>query len=231
MKARDVMVMNVITVGPDASVREVANILLRNRISALPVVDTHGELIGIISEGDLARRVELETDYRRSWWLEIFSHKNNQALATEYVKSHARSVKDVMTREVITARPTTPLRDIATLLEKNRIKRVPIVAKGKLVGIVSRANLIQALASSRTERDQSTISDSAIRKKIMAQFKSERWSKSSVLNATVVGGTVKLWGIVESEAEKNAARVAAESIAGVRAIENNVIVLPAVTGA
>jgi CBS domain-containing protein len=148
----------------------------------------------------------------------------------EYVKSHSRSVRDVMTREVITARPTTPLRDIAALLEKNRIKRLPIVAKGKLVGLVSRANLIQALASSRKESEQSTISDSLIRKKIMAQFKSERWSKSSLLNATVVGGTVKLWGIVESEAEKEAARVVAELIAGVRAIENNVTVLPVVTG-
>ena len=128
----------------------------------------------------------------------------------EYVKSHARRVKDVMTRAVITARPSTPLRDIAALLEKNRIKRVPIVAKGKMVGIVSRANLIQALASSRKETEPSTISDSMIRKKIMTQFKSEQWSKHSLLNATVQGGTVKLWGIVDSEAEKQAARVAAE---------------------
>jgi CBS domain-containing protein len=132
------MVRNVITVGPEASVREVADILFKNRISALPVVDEHGKLIGIISEGDLARRAELKTDYRRSWWLEIFARKSKEALAIEYRKSHARRVKDVMTRKVITARPATSLRDIAALLEKNRIKRVPIVANGKLVGIVSR---------------------------------------------------------------------------------------------
>jgi CBS domain-containing protein len=230
MKARDIMVMNVITVGPEASVRQVADILFKNRISALPVVDEHGELIGIVSEGDLARRAELETDYRRSWWLETFARKSKETLAVEYVKSHARRVKDVMTRRVITAAPATSLRDIAALLEKNRIKRVPIVAKGKVIGIVSRANLIQALASLSKENRQSTASDSMIRKKVMAQFKSEQWSRHSLLNATVQGGTVKLWGIVDSEAEKEAARVAAEQVFGVKAIENNVTVPPVVTG-
>jgi len=135
-----------------------------------------------------------------------------------------------MTRAVITAGPTTPLRKIAALLEKNRIKRVPIVAKGKVVGIVSRANLIQALASLRKEIESSTTSDSMIRKRIMGQFKSEQWSRRSILNATVQDGKVKLWGIVASEAEKEAARVAAELVAGVRAVENNVIVQPAIAG-
>ncbi len=226
MKARDIMVRNVITVGPKTSVREVANILLRKQISALPVVDEHRKLIGIISEGDLVRRAELETDYRRSWWLEIFARKTNETLAVEYRKSHARRVKDVMSRKVITATPSTSLRDIAALLEKNRIKRVPIVANRKVVGIVSRANLIQALASLRKETEQSTITDSMIRKRVMAQFKSEQWSKHSLLNATVQGRRVKLWGIVDSEAEKEAARVAAEQVAGIQAIENNVIVQP-----
>jgi CBS-domain-containing membrane protein len=228
MKASDIMAMNVITVGPEASVREVANILLKNRISALPVVGKHKELIGIISEGDLVRRAELETDPRRPWWLKIFVSKNKEALALEYVKSHAHRVKDIMTREVVTARPATPLRDIARLLEKNRIKRVPIVANGKVIGIVSRANFIQALASLPKEREPRSVTDSRTRKKIMAQFKSEQWSKHSFLSATVQRGTIKLWGIVDSEAEKEAARVAAESVAGVQAIENNVIVVPVV---
>lgn len=228
MKARDIMVVNVITVGPEATVRQVADILFRNRISAIPVVGKDGKLIGIISEGDLARRVELETDDRRSWWLQIFTRKSNEALAMEYVRSHARRVKDVMTRSVITASPATSLRDIAALLEKNRIKRVPIVAKGKVVGIVSRANLIQALASLGEDNRQGIASDATIRKKVMAQLASEQWSKHALLNATVEGGTVKLWGVVDSEAVKEAARVAAEQVAGVQAIENNVIVQPVV---
>jgi CBS domain-containing protein len=230
MKAKDVMGTNVVTVGPEASVRQVAGILLENRISALPVVDEHGELIGIISEGDLMRRAELETDYRRSWWLEIFARKRKENLAIEYVKSHARKVKDVMTRTVITAKPATSLRDIAVLLEKNRIKRVPIVANRKVVGIVSRANLVQALASLREDSEQSTISDAAIRKKVMLQLHSEQWSRHSLFNATVEGGVVKLWGVADSEAEKEAARVAAEQVAGVQAVENNVLVQPVVAG-
>ena len=188
-----------------------------------PAAQDGEELVGILSEGDLTRRTEVATDYRLSWWLQIFARKSKEAIAIEYVKSHARRVKDIMTREVITARPATPLRDIAALLEKN--KRVPIVAKGKVVGIVSRANIVQALASLRKESPQSTITDSMIRKKVMAQFKSEQWSKHSLLNATVRGGIVKLWGIVDSEAQKKAAQVAAQLVAGTRVIENNVIVV------
>jgi CBS domain-containing protein len=225
------MVMNVMTVGPEASVRQAADMLFKNRISALPVVDEHGRLLGIISEGDLTRRAELETDDRRSWWLEMFARRRREDPASEYVKSHGRRVKDVMTRRVVTAKPATSLRDIAALLEKNRIKRVPIVAKGRVVGIVSRANLVQALATLRPESQPGETSDAAIRRKIMAQLKSERWSRHLLLNATVQDGAVKLWGVVDSEAEKEAARVAAEQVAGVRAIENNVIVQPVVAGA
>jgi CBS domain-containing protein len=225
------MVMNVMTVGPEASVRQAADMLFKNRISALPVVDEHGRLLGIISEGDLTRRAELETDDRRSWWLEMFARRRREDPATEYVKSHGRRVKDVMTRRVVTAKPATSLRDIAALLEKNRIKRVPIVAKGRVVGIVSRANLVQALATLREESQPGETSDAAIRRKIMAQLKSQRWSRHLLLNATVQDGAVKLWGVVDSEAEKEAARVAAEQVAGVRAIENNVIVQPVVAGA
>jgi CBS domain-containing protein len=230
MNANDVMVTNVIAVGPNASVQEVADILLTNRISAAPVVDDHGELIGIISEGDLIRRAELGTERRRSWWLEIFASESKEALAIEYVKSHASKVGDVMTREVITTTPGTPLRDVAALLEKNRIKRVPIVERGKMVGIVSRANLVQALATLRKEIEPGTISDSVLREKVMAQLRSEPWTTFSTLNATVQGGTVELWGVVGTDAEKDAARVAAEGVAGVDAVENNVIVRPVVSG-
>ena len=134
VKARDVMVSNVITVGPDTPVREAANTLVKHQISALPVVNKDGELVGIISEGDLMRRPELDTDYRRSWWLELFSDtdKSNETIASEYVKTHGRRVRDVMTREVITAKPGTSLREIADLLERNRIKRVPIVANREI---------------------------------------------------------------------------------------------------
>ena len=230
MKAKDIMVTTVTTVGPETSVRDVAKVLLANRISAVPVIDDQGRLVGIISEGDLVRRTELGTHYRRSWWLELISGINKEALAKAFLKSHGRKVRDVMTTKVVTAKPTTPLRDIATVLEKNRIKRVPIVVKGQVVGIVSRANIIQALAGLREEPERTTTSDSIIRKKVMKQIKSGKWSKGSLLNVTVQDGKVRLWGLVDSEAEKQAARVAAELVEGVKAVENNVTGLPLVAG-
>jgi CBS domain-containing protein len=129
MNAADVMVTKVITVGPDACVQDVANMLLTNRISAVPVVDANGKLLGIVSEGDLMRRVEAGTGRRRSWWLSLLTGR--EPFAAEYVKEHSRRVVDVMTRAVITAKPDTPLRDIANLLERNGIKRVPIVENGR----------------------------------------------------------------------------------------------------
>jgi CBS domain-containing protein len=231
MKASDVMVANVISIPPNASVREVARVLLANQISAMPVLDELGRLIGIVSEGDLMRRAELDTEHRRSWWLRIFSNKDKEALAIEFMKSHSQNVQDVMTRDVITAAPDTPLREIAAVLEKNHIKRVPIVdEEGKVLGIVSRANLIQALATLHEDNEQVGTDDTTIRQKVMAQFRSEEWSKYSTLNAMVQGGTVELWGFVGSEAEKEAARVTAELVPGVRAIENNVIVRPVAAG-
>ena len=178
----------------------------------------------------MIRRAELGTERCRSWRLEIFASESKEDLAIEYVKSHASKVGDVMTREVITATPGTPLRDVAALLEKNRIKRVPIVERGKMVGIVSRANLVQALATLRKDIEPGTTSDSIIREKVMAQLSSEPWTRFSTLNVTIQGGTVELWGVVGSEAEKEAARVAAEVVPGVCAVENNVIVRPLIPG-
>src|SRR5215471_18750259 len=169
MKASDVMVSNVITISVDASIGEAASILLNNHISGAPVVDEKGELVGVVSEGDLIRRPEIGTAKRHSWWLELVSNK--WASATEYIKSHSRKVADVMTRDVITAKPDTPLGDIAGLLERNQIKRVPIVEGGKLVGLVSRANILQALASATKKLPAlTTADDSELRKKVQSRL-------------------------------------------------------------
>jgi CBS domain-containing protein len=230
MNAADVMVSNVVTVGPDASVQDVADILLANRISAVPVVDGRGELIGIVSEGDLLRRAETETERRRSWWLEILT--GSRPLAAEYVKSHACKVADIMTRRVFTATPETPLREIAAILEKNGIKRVPIVKKRKLIGIVSRANLVQALACRwKQAGTQPTVDDLTIREEVMARLDAEPWTRFAPLNVIVHEGTVDLWGIVDSQTAKQAVRVAAEITPGVRAINDNLIVRPIMFGA
>jgi len=229
MKAADVMVTMVITVGPEACVQDVAHILLSARISGVPVVGENGELLGIVTEGDLMRRVETGTSRQRPWWLVLFAGR--EALAAEFIKEHSRNVTDVMSRDVITAAPDTPLSKIASLLEKNAIKRVPIVEGGKLVGIVSRANLLQALASLSKQVEVTTQpNDSQIRDKVLAQLRTEPWTKPSLINVIVQDATVELWGIVESASEKKAVRIAAEVIPGVRAVNDNLIIRPAQWG-
>jgi CBS domain-containing protein len=225
MKASDIMVRDVFTIGPDATIQDVAEILLSKRISGLPVVDATGRLIGIVSEGDLLRRAESGTEHSRSWWLKLLMGR--ETLAAEYVKEHARRVRDVMTRDVISVQPDTQVTDIAALLEKNRIKRVPILENGKLVGIISRANLVQALAGLRKEISvDKPLNDTELRQTVMSRLKSEPWAKTSLINVTVDTGAVDVWGIVDSEAEKQALRVAIEVTPGVRSVNNNVVVRP-----
>ncbi len=225
MKAADVMVSAAISVRPNARVEEVASILLANRISAVPVIDEQGELLGIVSEGDLMRRAEAGTDRSRSWWLEYLTGK--QVLAAEYVKSHSHKVTDVMTRSVITATPETPLGEIVILLEKNRIKRVPIVQNGKVVGIVSRANLLQALAGMPSKNAAAaSAGDSQIRDEVLSRLNERLW-RPSMLNVTVHDGTVDLWGFVTSDDEKKATRIAVESVPGVKTINDHLTIPPA----
>ena len=219
---------NVIAVGLDACLQDVAHLLLTNRISAVPIVDSDGKVVGIVSEGDLMRRAEAGTGRRRSWWLSLLTGK--EVLAAQYVKEHSRKVADVMTRDVITATPDTPLQDIANILEKNSIKRVPIIKDGKMVGLVSRANLLQALASLRKQIEGGTPNDTKIRETVVQRLNAEPWLRSSLINVIVQDGTVELWGIVDSPTEKKAVRVAAEETPGVRAVNDNLIIRPAGSG-
>jgi CBS domain-containing protein len=223
MKAADVMVSPVITVGPDTTVQEVADILLRNRISAVPVLSQQGKILGIVSEGDLLRRVESGTQRHRSWWLELLTTKFT--LQDEYVKSHSRKVTDIMTSNVLTVSPDTPLGDIASVLEKNGIKRVPVVTDGKLVGIVSRANLLQAIATiGKTIKTQGAVSDAALRERVVDELNSVPLARPALVNVIVNDGNIELWGIVESESEKRAARVAAEATPGVGAVVDHLMI-------
>ena len=221
MLVRDVMVAPVITVEPSASVQEVAKLFLEKQISAVPVLDGKGKLVGIVSEGDLLHRVEAGTERHRSWWLRALVH--DDTLAAEYIKSHSRKVSDVMTREVITASPTTPIHEIAALMEKNAVRRLPILENGQLVGIVSRANLLQAVASARQLLDVAP-TDKAIRDRILANLKREAWAHTGLLNVTVTNGIVDLWGLAESDTERKAIKVAAESTPGVTAVHDNMVV-------
>jgi CBS domain-containing protein len=229
MKAADVMVTNVITVGPEASVQDVARILLDSRISGVPVVGVDGKLLGIVSEGDLMHRFEAGTGRKRAWWLAILTGR--EVLASEFVREHSRKVTDVMTHKVVTAAPDTPLPTIVNLLEKNAIKRVPIVENEKVVGIVSRANLLQALAcQEKSMQAASTVDDANIRENVLTQLRAEPWTRPALINVIVQDGAVELWGIVDSASEKKAIRVAAEVTPGVRTVNDNLIIRAAQSG-
>ena len=219
MQARDVMVSPVITARKGATVREVAKILLEKRISAVPVVDNVGKLVGIITEGDLMRRAEAGTEHPYSWWVHFLA--GDATVAADYVKSHAARVEDVMTSNVVTATSEMPLHEVASLLEEHQIKRVPIVDKaGSLVGIVSRANLIQVVASARPKLEM-TLPDSAIRQKLLSELKRQCWAHTHNLSITVTNGVVDLWGYAQSNEERAAIRVAAEGIPGVIAVNDH----------
>lgn len=225
MLARDVMTKHVVTVPPDASVPEIARLLLERRISAVPVVDADGRVLGIVSEGDLIRRPEVTGPRRRSWWLALLSGGGGDA--AEYIKAHGGQASDVMTHPAVTVTEDTPAGDVARLLEERRIKRVPVVRRGELVGIVSRADLLRGLASGKpSSRKAPRASDQAIRQKLIGRLEHESWAPFGQLNVIVTDGVVHLWGLVDSSEQRRALLVAAREISGVRDVEDHLGEVP-----
>jgi CBS domain-containing protein len=220
MRARDVMVRAVATTTPETTVEKVAGLMINLRISGVPVLDRNGQLVGIVTEGDLLRRAETGTERQRSRWSEWFSA--NSRLAAEYIKSHARRVEDVMTREVVTVGELADLGEIAELMETRHIKRIPVVHDGKIVGIVSRADLLQVLASGGATTANEN-SDRLIRERLLAELRTQKWASPAEANVVVSDGVVHFWGTVGSEEERTALRVVAENIPGVRGIEDHTI--------
>jgi CBS domain-containing protein len=192
MRARDIMTTNVLTVTPITPVRDVAQLMVEHRISSVPVV--HGsKLVGIITDGDLYRRAELGTEKRHRTWLSMLAFHNERA--ADYVQIHGRTARDVMTTDVIAVEPTTTLRQIADLFETKRIRRVPVVADGTVIGIVSRANLVQALATISSEDLQRTATDRQVRDLVIAEYKRLPFGLPSEWNVIVKDGIVHLRGV------------------------------------
>lgn len=219
MKAGDIMTRNVVSVDPDATVLQAVRLMLQHRISGLPVVDKAGNLVGIVTEGDFLRRAETATERKRPRWLEFIMGPGR--LADEYVKSHARKVSEVMTPEPQTIGEDTPLEEVVQLMEKHRIKRLPVVRGKQLVGIISRANLLHALASLAPSAPAPAASDGAIRDRLLAELNSQKWAPIGALNVVVQNGVVELWGTITDERERQALIVAAENIPGVKAVRDH----------
>lgn len=226
MKAKDVMTISVITVDENTMVEDIAATLLKWRISAVPVVDSKETLVGIVSEGDLVHRSESDTDRMPPWWLSNLAQPDASALA--YLKSHGRLAKDVMTKEVVTVDEETSVTDVAQILEEHRIKRVPVISRSKLVGIVSRANLLHGLATGSVQPFVPGTDDRRIRVSILNKLRSEPDVFAESLNVTVAAGVVHLWGTALSDTQKDVIRVIAENTPGVSAVEDHLNILPKV---
>ena len=228
MNAADVMTHNILSVRPDATIAEAIRLMLDTRISGLPVIDQAGLLVGILTEGDLMRRGETGTERQRPRWLEILMGPGR--LAGEYVRTHGRKVDGIMTRDVVSVTPDTPLKEVVELMERRRIKRMPVLDGDVLVGILSRADLLRALLGALEEKPAPTTSDEEIRERILGELAKAAWMPRDGLTITVENGVVDLNGVILDEKERGALRVAAENVPGVRAVEDHLVWVEPVSG-
>ena len=218
MLARDVMTPDVAIVRPDTPIKEAICKMVEARLSGLPVLDSADKLVGILTEGDLLRRHELGTEAHHPGWLTFL--RGPAAAAADYVRARTLQVADVMTPAPVVVDPTTPLDRVVSLMTRQRIKRVPVVDGNKLVGIVSRADLVRALAALVANPAAEKRDDAAIRADILAELERQHWSSLSNIAVTVEAGHVKLEGLAQTEIIRTAIRVAAENIPGAVAVED-----------
>jgi len=228
LTAADVMQTDVLTVNPDTTIDAAARTMLRNKISGLPVIDWRRKLVGIITEGDLLRRSEIGTERHRSRWLQLLLGPGRSA--ADYTAEHARKVSEIMTDHLIVVAADAPLTAVVEAMEQNRIKRVPVLDGEKLMGIVSRADLLRALVAETTPVDQGAVGDAELRDAILKAVDEQKWSPRATINAIVKNGTVELRGSITDERERTALIVLAENVPGVRHVTDNLIWVEPVSG-
>lgn len=229
MNVGDVMSQPAISVAPEATIADAARQMLENRISGLPVVDPHGAVVGMVTEGDLVRRAETGTDRQHSRWFELLISPGR--LASDYVHSHARKVGEVMTSEVVSVTPGDSLAKVVELMERHHIKRLPVVTDGRLVGIVSRANLMRALleklpAAAATQ----SAGDAEIRTRILAEIAKQPWGPRASVDVQVENGVVELQGSITDDRERTALQVLVENTPGVKSVRDHIVWIEPVSG-
>jgi CBS domain-containing protein len=225
MRAHQIMTRSVITIAPDATILEAAKTMLQHHVSGLPVVDAAGKLLGIVSEGDFIRRSEIGTPRKRGRWLKVLLGDS----AVDYVREHGRRVSDVMTSDPVTITEDATLEEIVDAMETNGVKRLPVMKEGRLVGLVSRANLMQAVASLAREIPDPTADDDHIRSRIVAAIDKNDWSPFG-LNVIVRDGIVHLSGMITDERSRQASVVAAQNVAGVIKVHDHLCWVDTMSG-
>jgi CBS domain-containing protein len=227
MRAHQIMTRSVITVTPQTTIVDAANLMLERHVSGLPVVDTNGKLVGIVSEGDFIRRSEIGTGRKRGRWLRFILGPGKSA--SDFVHEHGRKVSEVMTKSPLTITEDTALADIVEMMERNNVKRLPVVRDDKVVGIVSRANLLQAVASLAREVPDPTADDDRIRNRIVDALEKHDWCPFG-LNVVVRDGVAHLSGVITEEQARQAAVVAAENVEGVKTVHDHLCWVDAMSG-
>jgi CBS domain-containing protein len=226
MKARDVMTTGVVTVANDAPINEAIRLMLQRKISGLPVVDSSGALVGMVTEGDFLRRSELGTE-RAARWIELLLGTGK--LAQDYVHAAGRKVGDVMSNQVYAVEEETPLGEVVAAMERHKVKRVPVLRGEKLVGIVTRTNLLHALAAQQHMKTEVS-SDLTIRTRLMAELQKHPWAPLASVEIAVRDGVVTLSGAVLDDRQRQALRVAAENVPGVKKFEDHLVWIEPMSG-
>ena len=220
MNAAEVMSHNPIAVPAEAGLAEALKLMFDHHISGLPVVDGKAGLVGILTEGDLLRRSEIGTAGQRSRWLDLLTMPGR--LASDYVRTHIRRVSEIMTRDVVSVAEDTPLTEVVRLMERHRIKRVPVLRDGALIGIVSRADLLGAIRRLLVAEPKTAASDETVRQHVLAELAQASWAPHG-LTVDVVNGVVTLDGVILDERMRSAVRVAAENVPGVKAVADRIV--------
>ena len=228
MKASDVMTRNVVSIAPDSSILSAVRLMLQHRISGLPVIDGSGALVGILTEGDFLRRAETGTQHKRARWIEFLLGPGK--LASEYVHTSGRTVDEVMTPDVRTVTEDTPLEKVVHLMERHRVKRLPVLRGTRVVGIVTRANLVRAVAGLALEARPASADDVAIRERLMADLGKQAWAPLGLVDVAVKDGIVTFTGALTDERQRLALRVAAENVSGVKKVQDHLIWIEPNTG-
>lgn len=228
MKAKDIMTRRVVSIGPDATIFEAARLMLQNRISGLPVVDPAGKLIGMVTEGDFLRRAETGTERHRPRWLEFVLGPGRAA--ADFTHSHGRKVDEVMSDTPLSVSEDSSLEEIVALMERHRIKRVPVIRDARLVGIVSRANLVRAMLPAAKAALPATQSDLDIQNQIKKELAGQKWAPVALVDVTVNKGIVDLCGTILDERDRKALKVLAENVAGVNAVNDHTVWVEPMSG-